>query len=31
VAQQSFDNFHKSSADIIRKAVFGDGKKSIPF
>jgi len=24
VAQQTFDNFHKSSADIIRKAVFGD-------
>jgi len=25
VAQQTFDNFHKSSADIIRRAVFGDG------
>jgi len=31
VAQQSFDNFHKSSADIIRKAVFGDGKNRFHF
>jgi len=31
VAQQSFDNFHKSSADIIRKAVFGEGKNRFHF
>jgi len=31
VAQQSFDNFHKSSADIIKKAVFGEGKNRFHF
>jgi major vault protein len=31
VAQQSFDNFHKSSAEIIRRAVFGEGKNRFHF
>jgi len=31
VAQQTFDNFHKSSADIIRRAVFGDGANRFHF
>lgn len=31
VAQQTFDNFHKSSAEIIRRAVFGDGKNVFHF
>jgi len=31
VAQQSFDNVHKSSADIIRRAVFGEEKNTFHF